>query len=102
MQRRYVPRSYTIIVVLLPLILTSVNGDSWAQSVADRFFSSGGNSPDTPPASVDFDGDNVADLLTLDRTSGQGHLEIQLGRTHEVSSLFVNATLVHTGKTTRR
>jgi hypothetical protein len=102
MQGRYRPRGCGIVWVLLPLIVASFCGISWAQSPEGRFPSPDQDLPDARPAAADFDGDRVVDLLTLDRTAGSLRLEIHFGRTHRVSVLPVDSSLVVAGSLTVR
>jgi hypothetical protein len=57
---------------------------------------------DAPPVPADFDGDRIADPLTLDRTGWQLSVEVHRSRTQEVSVLVVDPALSGNGSLTVR
>jgi hypothetical protein len=87
---------------VLALALVSFCVPRKAQSKEELTVSAAQVVSDVPPAPADFDGDRVADPLTLDRTGWQLSVEIALSHTHEVSVIPIDLSLSVTGSLTVR
>lgn len=102
MQLRCLPHRFSILWTVLAVALVSFCVPGRAQSTAESTLSAAQVVSDVSPAPADFDGDRVADPLTLDRMGWQLSVEIHRSRTQDVAVLAADPSVPGNGSLTVR